>query len=585
MHIQTAFLEALGWTLLNSWWQMGLLWGVFLLLKKGWPALSATILYNVALALLLAGMLWSAITFVQQLSMPGNLYQRWSITGGAFASGYDTALQWLRLALPYLSMFYLTWLALRLLHFIRLYGGTSRLRREGLYKAPVDWRLFVDRMAMQMNIRRPFTLWLSDKVNGPLLLGWLKPVILLPFSAVNQLTPDQVEAILIHEMAHIRRNDFFWNMVLSVAALLFYYNPFARRLLATISAEREHACDDWVMQFPIDRAAYAGALLKLEQQRQTMPPIALAAGGPHTKLLLSRVKRILQLPDAHVEPVRATGPLLAVLAFLLLLATIQPRQETALFFQEPTTTAAPDNSVPAPAPPETAIARKARAISSPARNNPLHTPLSRSSDDNDFPEDPVLAAPELSAAGWTNDPAANGQLVLETTLTPAVKTLSFVQPDIVLHYPADVATEDHLPYVPAKSFEFSQTEDSRAQRLTSLKSKKAVVQVQLALKKLNWDKLESKIRNAGFSGASLRYELERELSQLDWNQLSQESEVLLQELSQQQADALQKQAVRLQKAAEQYQGSIHSYNKAASRTQAITDSLQRLRAGRKTIYF
>lgn len=578
MHIQTAFLEALGWTLLNSWWQMGLLWGTFLLLKKGWPALSAAILYNIALVLLLAGMLWSAVTFVQQLSMPGNLYQRWTISGGAFASGYNTARQ----CLPYLSMVYLAWLALRLLHFMRLYGGTSRLRKDGLYKAPVDWRLFVDRMAMQMNIRRPFTLWLSDKVNGPLLLGWLKPVILLPFSAVSQLAPDQVEAILIHEMAHIRRNDFFWNMVLSVAALLFYYNPFARRLLATISAEREHACDDWVMQFPIDRVAYAGALLKLEQQRQTVtPPIVLAAGGPHTKLLLSRVKRILALPGAHAEPLRATGPLLAVLALLLILVTVQPRQETGLFFQELTTAVAPENS--APAPPETVLAKNAGTIASPARSSAPHMPSPRSSENTDFPEDPATTTPELSTAGWTNDPAANGQLVLETKLTSAVKAFSFVQPDIALQYPADIATEDGQPYVPAKSFEFSQTEDSLAQRLTSLKSKKAVVQVQLALKKLNWDKLESKLRNAGFSGAGLRYELERELSQLDWNQLSRESEILLQELNQQQAAVLQKEAARLQKAAEQYQGSIHSYNK--SYNQAAADSLQRLRAKRKTIYF
>ncbi len=598
MQTQTAFLEALGWTLLSSWWQMGILWVVFLLIKKGWPKLSAALLYNVALVLLLGGLTWSAVSFVQHLLYPGVSPSYWSFPNNRFAGWYQQGLTYIQLLLPYLSIAYIGWLLLRTIQFLRIYASTGLLRKEGLYKAPVHWRLFAQQMAAQMNVRFPCSVWLSTKVDGPLLLGWLKPMILLPFTALNQLSAEQVEAILIHEIAHIRRNDFFWNLVLALTEILFYYNPFARQLMAAISAEREHACDDWVLQFPVDTCTYANALLKLEQQRQSaLPPVALAAGGPHTKLLLWRVKRILQLPGARQQSTKKTGFLFTALALALMLLLVKPREEIRHFLQELATE--PVTSLESryatllsPASPAASSANAPSALAKrPSGAVTSQAQQRQAQQRNDKPAS--TATDPSSATAWPNTELSQGlaaqlqgfsaqtqqfadqikkfanqtkwftihtrqvadqalwdaendyqQMGMSATFPLQRKALSFVLPDMPADYPSDVVRKDYMPYVPPNSFETNGFDDSLAQQLNALETKKAAVTVQLALKKLNWDRLQASLRRSGLSIDEIRFELEKELAKLDWSDLRRQSAQLTHELARQQRALLQKQAAR-----------------------------------------
>jgi hypothetical protein len=140
-------------------------------------------------------------------------------------------------------------------------------------------------------------------------------VILLPLAICSNLTTAQVEAILIHELAHIRRNDFLLNLVVTLLEGLFFFNPFVRRLIADLRKEREHCCDDQVLQFCYDPHSYVSALLAVaSSDRQTALAMA-ATGGSNDQLLLQRAKRILMKQRTGDKP----GPF--ALLFLVLLLT------------------------------------------------------------------------------------------------------------------------------------------------------------------------------------------------------------------------------------------------------------------------
>ncbi|MFT4023420.1 MAG: M56 family metallopeptidase [Flavihumibacter sp.] len=590
MQTQTAFLEALGWTLLDSCWQLGLLWGVLLLVRKGWPGLRAAAVYNIALFLVLAGMLWSGLTFAKYLLYPGSTAFRWPVSGALFAGWYGYTLKCIQVLLPYLSLLYIGWLTVRVIHFSRLYAGTSLLRREGLHKAPVDWRLFAGKMAAQMNIGAPFSVWLSEKADGPLLLGWLKPMILLPFSAVSQLSAEQVEAILIHELAHIRRNDFFWNMVLSLAEILFSFNPFARQLLATIHAEREHACDDWVLQFPVSTDSYAAALLKLEQQRRVaLPPVALAAGGPHTKLLLWRVKRILQLPGTPPRADRKTGFLLSALVLVLVLLSVKPREEIRAVIHGLATSplASLEARYETLVPPVPAVEKPAKQPVASVATRPATPAAEAKTAGDERNEEPDFIA---NAAGnsWDNTAAARFPLVLEAAARTSEEPLSFAHPETVSGYPADVATDEHLPYVPVKSFQTTWLEDSVVLVLKTLESQAAVAQLQQALKNLHSQRLEPALHKLGLSGAELRQALRKVLLQSDWSEAQQESATLTGKPEQQPAAAILEQEARLREAKARLQESLDRQPAESlqnRRLRTASDATRQLSGKRKTVYF
>ncbi len=132
----------------------------------------------------------------------------------------------------------------------------------------------------------------------PTVVGWLRPAILLPIAALASLTPDQVEAILAHELAHIRRHDYAVNVLQTLAETLLFYHPAVWWISKRIRVEREHCCDDIAIEICGDPIGYAQALAELESWRTSSATMALAATGGS---LLDRVRRILRMPIAD-EP-------------------------------------------------------------------------------------------------------------------------------------------------------------------------------------------------------------------------------------------------------------------------------------------
>jgi beta-lactamase regulating signal transducer with metallopeptidase domain len=325
MHLltQSALLQALGWSLLNSLWQMGLLWFCYKVLILLFPDISARIRHGLILSSLVVGTLWSVSGFVSaSTGAPGILPVLAPVR--SFIANF----------LPIGSSLYLLILAGLLVRYFYHYFYSTRLSREGLSRIEPGYRVFVAETSRRMGIRPVVKVWLSKLIDVPVTLGFLKPVILLPFAMAGQLTTEQVEAILVHELAHIRRNDFLLNLGVTLLEGLFFFNPFTRWFIADLKKEREYCCDDLVLQFRYDPQTYVSALLSVARQasqdQQTRLVVA-ATGSGGNQLLLQRARRILQQQRTEERP----GARPFALLFLTVMITLVTLSRPARSLPEP----------------------------------------------------------------------------------------------------------------------------------------------------------------------------------------------------------------------------------------------------------
>lgn len=190
---------------------------------------------------------------------------------------------------------------------------TNFFYRRQLENIPAEWQKMVDLLVRQLKFgQRIPQLALSARIGSPALIGLMKPLVLLPVAMVNQLTLEQVEAVLAHELSHLAHRDHWFNFIQSVIEVLFYCNPAVHWISHQVRDEREYRVDDHVARLGIDPLLYAKTLFLLEEQRQLAPTIALAA---RPGSLLGRVQRLLQNTPNHyrMKP--------GLLIFLLLLVT------------------------------------------------------------------------------------------------------------------------------------------------------------------------------------------------------------------------------------------------------------------------
>ena len=296
---QSAFLKALGWSLIDSLWQMGLLWLLYVVLTANGKRFQSHQRHNIALLSLAGGSLWFLVSLVMNFYEAAaepvvyNWYQG-AATPVMDHGFFGNLSRNIESALPLLSIGYLLAAAWLFIRFYYRYHQTRQLLKAQMVKAAPELRVFLQQAAARMGINKKVALWLSAAAEAPMTLGFWKPVILLPISIVNHLSLQQTEAILLHELKHIKRNDYLINILMACADVVLFFNPFAQWISAAIRRERENSCDDLVLQFRYDPAQYASSLLVLEQQRSvTQQTLAVAATGSKTPALLHRVKRIL----------------------------------------------------------------------------------------------------------------------------------------------------------------------------------------------------------------------------------------------------------------------------------------------------
>ncbi|HZH96883.1 MAG TPA: M56 family metallopeptidase, partial [Flavisolibacter sp.] len=185
-------------------------------------------------------------------------------------------------------------------------------------------RLFVEKIGRHVGIKKRVPVYLSQLVSSPVTIGFFKPVILLPISIVSNLSVRQVEAILLHELAHIRRHDYLVNLLLTAVHVLLYFNPFVKCFLKKIELERENCCDELVLQFGYDKIGYATALLELEKGSHK---ISLAMGAASKNHLLQRIETIVGVKRKQAFKRVQFAGVCAGLGMLILLNMVSLKQQ------------------------------------------------------------------------------------------------------------------------------------------------------------------------------------------------------------------------------------------------------------------
>lgn len=317
------FLTRLGLVLFHALWEISLLglaaWGGLLLLRRR----SAQARYAFACAMLGAMVAMPAATFL--LSAPGEPSRALEGAVRVLAQegqGAPAATPWLALA----------WILGASLMTLRLGGGLWWLDRAYVrpsVPAPEAWRAVAARLASRMGVRCPLDLRVTEKADSPLVIGWRRPVLLVPAAAFLNLDPAALEAVLAHELAHVRRGDYFANLLQSAAEALLFFHPAAWWLSGHVRELREHCCDDAAAAACGDPFILAQGLSSLERLRRTLPcepqpPYALGAAKGN---LMPRITRLFTPRDASVPSFRGLALLLgaAVLAGAVVLACQPPR--------------------------------------------------------------------------------------------------------------------------------------------------------------------------------------------------------------------------------------------------------------------
>lgn len=254
-------------------------------------------------------------------------------------------------ALPWLVVL---WVAGVVALSVRLGHGwimARRLRIDGTRATSASLQQALERLAARMRVSRPVQLLESLLVEVPAVIGWLRPVILVPASALTGLTPQQLEVLLAHELAHVHRHDYLVNVIQCVIETLLFYHPAVWWVSRRVRDEREHCCDDLVVRLCGDRHLYASALVDMERLRPATPRLALAATGGS---LLNRVKRLIRPAAAPTElfPRWAAGVagVLAVTVALLATGSDRLAGEPAQLASSDTTRMAPDTVLRHPDP-------------------------------------------------------------------------------------------------------------------------------------------------------------------------------------------------------------------------------------------
>jgi Zn-dependent protease with chaperone function len=197
---------------------------------------------------------------------------------------------------------------------LRLFGGwllTQLLARRGVSKVADGVEEAAREMARRLRLRQQFAVLESAAVTVPTLVGWVKPVVLLPAAALAGLTPLQLQAVIAHELAHIRRHDYLVNLLQTFVETLLFYHPAVWWVSSEIRAEREHCCDDLAVDVCGDRLVYVSALAELTSMERRVFALAATDGS-----LVARVRRILGRPS---ETRRELPPSWGILVLLVLI--------------------------------------------------------------------------------------------------------------------------------------------------------------------------------------------------------------------------------------------------------------------------
>ena len=320
----------LGWAGLNFVWQgalLAVLFGLLLLVIKPRRA-GLRYLLGLATLVVMSGLpvvsVWKGhlpATPVAPLSFggipvvpqPDRTPPQSQIAGAPTPEWRQVAYQRLERLLPWASAL---WILGALVLSFKTLGGLVRTRflaRNASVSDVEEWSSRIDSLAGRVGLDKDVRVLKSDGVSVPAVVGWIKPAILVPDGAAGGLPREAMDALLAHELAHIRRRDFLVNLLQTAVENLLFYHPAVWWVSSRVRQERECCCDDFAAAVCGDTLVYARALSRAERFRSESR-LAVSAGSD---FLLNRVRRMTEMTTTHSSPIAAFASGLSALALVL----------------------------------------------------------------------------------------------------------------------------------------------------------------------------------------------------------------------------------------------------------------------------
>jgi beta-lactamase regulating signal transducer with metallopeptidase domain len=300
-------LTDLGWIVVHSSWQGLVIAGLAALALSLVREPRADRRYLVAGAALVAMAIVPLVTAWSGMNATRSKFNPQRLEAISGVIDWPTIVWWGSVIVPVIGALWIAGVAWGLWRIAREGARAAALRRQQLEDAGDQVHGVLEDLRRQMRPDVSVAVRASARATVPMVLGWRRPIILLPSGTASRLRLDQLRAILAHELAHVRRRDYLANLFQIAAETLLFHHPAARWLSRQIRAEREYCCDDAAVRVAGDAVAYARTLAALEDAR-TDCRLAVAAGSG---TLLDRIQRIVGHPRRVLTPMRGVAALLA----------------------------------------------------------------------------------------------------------------------------------------------------------------------------------------------------------------------------------------------------------------------------------
>lgn len=329
------FINALGWSLIHSLWQGAVIYlALYLVLQflrraqpqiKYWISFIALTSIFICFLFTLTGLL-NEHPAAQDTVIAGTssvIYIPVTVGQNLQPGGIDF-LQ-INVWINYFVWLYATGLIFFIGKIARDFFVMKHIRTTRVLPFDKSWDHYLDRLCTGWKISGKVKLFLSEYIDVPVVIGYLKPVIYLPFTVANHLTSEQIEAILLHELAHVKRNDFLINLLQTFIETILFFNPFVWLISKMIREERENCCDDLVLSIARP-GLYAQTLLALEEKRLYKGQFVMAAAGKKQQLY-DRIKRIMERKTKKLNIMQKLLVLIMLAAGILSVSWLVPEKK------------------------------------------------------------------------------------------------------------------------------------------------------------------------------------------------------------------------------------------------------------------
>lgn len=315
--LDSPLVQSIGWALIHFVWQGTVVGIATALTLRALAGVRPALRYAVA-CFSMALMLMVPVVSVLTDRVPDSL----DLVPAAAVSVNVVAVPFERL----LPSAVIAWLAGVLLLSVRLVVACAVVERLKRATRSVDATIVarVQSLAHRFGVDRPVRVFESALVRVPTVVGYVRPVILLPASVITGLAPAYLDAVLAHELAHVRRHDYLVNALQSLVETLLFYHPAVWWCSRQIRIEREHCCDDMVVEAGSNRLAYATALAQLEELRGLQPMLSLNASGGR---LIDRIRRLLA--ESPMKERRSTTWAIAAALAVVTALVVTPARSVA----------------------------------------------------------------------------------------------------------------------------------------------------------------------------------------------------------------------------------------------------------------